>query len=106
MESSEREAEAQRLAEEKPVNRAIAQCTALRLKVWRVNYDGRHTRVVAAKSRRQAAELMGVKYGHMTTYGGETWNDEQIVMAMKEPGVVWSQGTRIGSPWVKIEPKN
>lgn len=72
------------------------------LKVFGVSFDGRNRRVVAAPSQAAAARLTGMSPHSFRQYGGETGNAEEIAVAMREPGVVWSRGYAIDSQWVRI----
>lgn len=73
-----------------------------KLKVYGVNYDGRTRRIVAATSQKKAAELTGVSFYSFSNYGCETGNKEEIEIAMKNPGTVWSQGYYFGAEWTKV----
>lgn len=72
------------------------------IKVFGVNYDGRHRRIVAATSMTAAAINMGIKAYHMREYGSETGDPEEVSLAMLEPGVVWEKGWRHGDKWERI----
>lgn len=72
------------------------------LKVYGVNFDGRSRRVVASTTQAAAARLTGVSPHRFRQYGGETGNAEEIAVAMREPGVVWSRGFAMGSEWVRL----
>jgi hypothetical protein len=74
----------------------------MKLKVYGVNYNGVQRRIVAATSMRKAAVAIGTGYGHARKYGCETGNQEEIALAMREPGVVWSKAYRMGSEWVRV----
>jgi hypothetical protein len=74
------------------------------LKVFRVNYDGRNRRIVAATSQKQAAELLGMSLSGFRAYGSVTCNKEEVEIAMREPGAVWSKGYQHGAQWVLVRP--
>lgn len=77
-----------------------------KLKVYAVNYDGRSCRIVAATSQKEAAALIGTNLNQLRTSGGETWNAEDISVAMQEPGAVYSRkynGPR--EPYVRVGAK-
>lgn len=68
--------------------------------------------IVAAPNKTAAARAMGVvtASGKVSLFqwegacGGETWNDEQITLAMEEPGALWA--TTMGhhnQPWARVE---
>ena len=74
-----------------------------KLKVYGINYDGRTRRIVAATSRAAAARLIGAKPHHMTQNGSETWNTDEVRIAMREPGKVWAHSYSRGGKWESLE---
>jgi len=62
---------------------------------WRVGCPAapngnRQTReVVAARSKAEAARLLGCSLHWLNSYGSETWNDRELVVAMASPGTVF-----------------
>jgi len=64
------------------------------LRVWSVSDDGRRSLIVAARSQKHAAELMGVTLSRLRDYGSVTANDVQVATATAEPGTVFTR--RIG----------
>lgn len=72
------------------------------MKVFGVNYDGRSRRIVAAKTKKEAAQRLGVSLHQFRNYGCQTGNQEEIELAMREPGVVWSIGFALNSNWVRV----
>lgn len=74
------------------------------LKVFGANYDGKNRRIVAATSQKQAAALLGMSLSGFRAYGSVTGNREEIEIAMREPGAVWSQGYQRGAQWVLVRP--
>lgn len=70
----------------------------LRLKVYSIaamRRDGSGKQgyaLVAARSLKVAAGVIGCSLHHMSTYGGETWNLEDRALALSKPGeLVWSE---------------
>lgn len=59
-----------------------------KLKVYCCTLGGRDEGMVAATSRKVAAELMGLSVYELTTYGHEA-NDADEAIALAEPGVVF-----------------
>ncbi|RNF58474.1 hypothetical protein EFK68_03605 [Pseudomonas aeruginosa] len=57
-----------------------------KLKVYCCTLGGRDEGMVAATSRKVAAELMGLSVSELTTYGHDANEDDEKV-AMAEPGV-------------------
>ena len=74
----------------------------MELKTYGVNYNGRERRIVAARSRAAAARLIGATQTHMANFGSQTHNKQECEKAMSEPGVVWSQSYKYGSPFVRV----
>ena len=72
------------------------------LKTYGVNYNGWTRRIVAAKSRAEAARLIGITPYRMSTYGCETRNTKEVELAMREPGVVWGQGYNLSAKWIRV----
>lgn len=50
---------------------------------------------VATTSQASAARLIGISASEMSTYGGRTWNDREIELAMARPEtvLVWQRPT-------------
>lgn len=61
----------------------------MKLKVFGVNLNGVYRCIVAATSQAEAARLMGTTLTNVRTYGSQTWNEAEVELAMREPGVVW-----------------
>lgn len=59
-----------------------------KLKVYCCTLGGRDEGMVAATSRKVAAELMGLSVYELATYGHEA-NDADEAIALAEPGVVF-----------------
>ena len=58
------------------------------LKVWGVHFNN-HRHIVAAPSRKKAAEILGVSQRFMADYGCATGNAKEIALAMSRPGVIF-----------------
>lgn len=72
------------------------------MKVFGVNYDGRSRRIVASNTQKQAASLLNTTTGHLRNYGGETSYAIEVELAMREPGIVWSQRYQLDAEWVRV----
>lgn len=72
---------------------------ARKLRVYMSTF-GYFEAIVAAHNQREAAQLLGTSYNDFRNYGHETFNAEQVALAMQEPGVVWRRELRSGNvPW-------
>jgi hypothetical protein len=60
-----------------------------KLKVWGINIDGVHRCIVAATSGRQAAMLFDVTVSYLYGWGSETGNEEELNLALDQPGTVF-----------------
>lgn len=73
------------------------------------NGDGVHGFLVAAKSQKDAARLMGSSYRGFVAYGGGRTDDPVMVsIALSEPGRVWKQKISYGrgvQPWLYAHPE-
>lgn len=67
-----------------------------KLKVYGSNHYGFERRIVAATSMKAAAALLGQTYSRLREYGSETANKEEVELAMKEPGKVWTKSFKLG----------
>ena len=77
------------------------------LKVYGVNLDGVYRGVVAATSRARAAKLLGVSFGYMRGCGSQTWNNEEIEVAMREPGICYKKHmSRYDGEYIRMESKD
>lgn len=72
------------------------------LKVYCVNTDGCHERIVAASSRAEAARRMETDDANMRNYGRETTRFEYVDLAMIAPGVAWEKEHRFLTNWQPI----
>ena len=66
---------------------------------------GRNRSIVAARSTVAAAKAFDISTYLAKTYACETGNEEEIELAMKEPGQVFAQSLREGhsAQWIKVE---
>lgn len=60
------------------------------LKVWGGIFDGTTRQIVATKTKKAAAEALGLSYYHFNEYACDTGNDVELRVALAEPGVVFS----------------
>jgi len=60
------------------------------MRVWGGCFDGTTRQIVAAKTKKAAAEALGVSLYHFNNYGGETGNDLEVSVAMQCPGTPYS----------------
>ena len=77
----------------------------MKLKVWGVGWMGRSRRIVAATSKKRAAELVGTSLYHFNEYASETANRTEFELAMSKPGTVFEQRCEYSysySPWEEI----
>lgn len=72
------------------------------LKVFGVNLDGRYRGIVAASSQIKAAALLRIPVSHIREYGCQTYNPEEVALAMREPGKAWKKNYWKDSEWVQI----
>lgn len=77
-----------------------------KLRVYSGNWCGLERRIVAATSKRAAAELIGTTLYDFNNYYDETGNAEELAVALASPGTVFSQPyTDHRAPWVPVKPK-
>lgn len=84
----------------------------MKLKVYGGCYDGRHRVIVAAKSKKEAHRLVQTapNYRFLSYYGwnrytSDTGNDEELQLALSEPGAVFEASVvGRGTPYRKISP--
>jgi hypothetical protein len=74
-----------------------------KLKVYCCTLAGRDEGMVAAPSRKVAAELLGLSLYELTTYGHEA-NDAEQALALAEPGAVFRKvdGFAGTGQWEKV----
>lgn len=58
--------------------------------------------IVAAKSKKKAAELVGESLHQFRQYWSETGNDIEIKTALKMPGVVFQASTSMGKDFMPV----
>ena len=68
------------------------------MKVYRITLNGTTETIVAAKSFKEAAKLLGVSVHYLRKYGSITGNPNQIAAAMTSPGTVMQ---KICGVWVQ-----
>ena len=61
------------------------------VKVFFGNLDGRNNALVAAKSKAEAARLLGLSIGYFNSYFSQCSNQEYIRQAMTEPKRVFKR---------------
>lgn len=61
----------------------------MKLKVWGIYWCGTHRRIVAAATKKGAAELLGVTYYHFNEFASITANETEVALAMGKPGIVF-----------------
>lgn len=77
-----------------------------KLKVYGVNLDGTYRGIVAATSQSAAAKIIGVSISCMRGWGCQTWNEEEISIAMLEPGVAYKKHmSRFDGEYIRMEPR-
>jgi hypothetical protein len=62
---------------------------ARKLKVYCMNADGKHYKLVAVTTKKAAIEAFGCSAYSFSEFGHETWNDEDVAAAMSKPGTVF-----------------
>lgn len=67
------------------------------LTVWGMDVHLRKVRgqqraVIASRSKAAAARALDVSIGHFNMYAADTGNEEEIRVALAEPGVVFHRG--------------
>ncbi|MPQ71503.1 hypothetical protein [Pseudomonas sp. MWU12-2323] len=72
-----------------------------KMKPYAVELDGLHVVMVAAPSKKAAAELIGTTMYMMTTWEGGM-NDDDEAVALAQPGVVFRRRIIGSEPWQKI----
>ena len=60
------------------------------MKVWGGCFDGTTRQIVATKTKKAAAEALGLNYNHFNNYASDTGNETELRVALAEPGVVFS----------------
>lgn len=64
------------------------------MKVFGGTFDGRNRVIVAAKTKKAAhaaiAQFLHLSYYGFDMYGGETWNETELKVALESPGTVFS----------------
>ena len=75
-----------------------------KLKVYGVGWCGKYRRIVAASNLKTAAELIKTTVHQMQRYACITGNDQEVKLAMSEPGVVWERTNDHKEPadWRKV----
>jgi hypothetical protein len=73
-----------------------------KLKTYAVELDGLHVSMVAARSKKAAAELLGTTLYMMTEWEGGT-NDDDEAMALAEPEQPFQKRLTNGASWQRIE---
>ena len=66
------------------------------LTVWGMSL-GFSRQLVATRFKKDAAKAFGVSVGILTKYASVTANDEEVELAMANPGVCFTKGTKHGS---------
>ncbi|MBX8557093.1 hypothetical protein K5D56_21750 [Pseudomonas cichorii] len=74
-----------------------------KIKPYAVELDGLHVLMVAAVSKKAAAELIGTTTYMMTTWEGGM-NDDDEAIALAEPGVVFRKRVTGADEWMKDAP--
>ncbi|MCW4647287.1 hypothetical protein [Pseudomonas aeruginosa] len=76
-----------------------------KLKVYCCPIAGREEHMVAAPSRKAAAELLGLSVYELTTYGTDASDTEQVI-ALAEPGAVFRKGDGFSgsNAWAMVRP--
>lgn len=75
------------------------------MKVWGIHVSNAR-RIVAASSKKRAAELVGVTYHQFTVFASETRNATEVKLALTKPGTVYETFSAWGDgPWEAITPK-
>lgn len=74
------------------------------MKVFGGNYDGRYRRIVAAKTKKEAAALVGVGPYQFREHFCATGNDKELATALAEPGVVFQQAYSLhNAPFERVK---
>lgn len=69
-----------------------------KLKVFHCNLDGVNWGLVAAASKKRAAELFGMSMHHFNDYASETGHKDSIELAVANPETVFTKSMRLGDP--------
>jgi hypothetical protein len=69
------------------------------LVVWGGNLDGRNRAIVAAPTKKAAAEAIGVSLYEFNRFYGRTGNAEDIAQALSAPGTVFKRKSFSSEPW-------
>jgi hypothetical protein len=69
---------------------------SVKLNVYGMNLDGVHRAIVAAPSKKKAAELFGTTLGQLNNYGGRSETETEVALALSEPGAVWYRKMEYG----------
>lgn len=69
------------------------------MKAFTCNVDGRNRKMTAAKSKKEAANKMGIPYKHMLEYGSATGNKQDIELALNNPDTVYIRGCADFGEW-------
>lgn len=77
----------------------------MKLKVYGVDWCGKFRRIVAARSQKEAAVLFGTTLCHFRDYGSQTFNEEEVALAMSETGAIWERTNnfRVPADWRKVK---
>lgn len=73
------------------------------LRVYGWNHVGRYRRIIAAKSRAEAARLSGTSDSTLKTWGNWTGNAAEIALANSRPGVTFEKPTSLGGKYAPVE---
>ncbi len=63
----------------------------MKLKVFRGNLDGVHEVMIASTSQKDAANKLGVSLNYFRQYCSETSNEDDIKLAIGNPGAVFKR---------------
>lgn len=72
------------------------------MKVWGIAWHDRKRVIVAAKSQREAADLIGCSLHHLRGYAAETGNAIELGVALNKPKTVfWRDDNDWNAPYVE-----
>lgn len=76
-----------------------------KLSVYRLDGEDGTRRIVAAPTKARAATLLSVTTYLLATYGSVSQDDEEIELALSDPGAIWALKPN-GQKWNKITSSN
>jgi 3-hydroxy-3-methylglutaryl CoA synthase len=71
------------------------------MKIFKCNINGTIEKLVAAKSKKEAANKMNISYKHFLKYGHETGAKKDCELALNNPGKVFKKEITGHYEWIQ-----